>query len=65
MFLGNTGNMFLGNPRSPRSMEGTAAPPHSLPRPLLWVGTVHTSHHVPCAYPPPRVPRGHAGKEQV
>ena len=68
-------------PRAPASPDGcvTHPPPpgawkvQQLPHtlsPAHWVGTVHTSHHVPCAYPPPRlhaarVPRGHAGKEQV
>ena len=68
-------------PRAPASTDGcvTHPPPpgawkvQQLPHtlsPAHWVGTVHTSHHVPCAYPPPRlhaarVPRGHAGKEQV
>ena len=59
-------------PPSPRSMEGTAAPPHSLPRPLGGHGTHEPSRalRIPASAPArsacPRVfPRGHAGKEQV
>ena len=65
---GTRGTCSSGPPPPPGAWKVQQLP-HTL-SPAHWVGTVHTSHHVPCAYPPPRlhaalVPRGHAGKEQV